>query len=343
MIRYVPILRWKRGERVALQRLTAQARARTMPLVLLGSEQFKVKAATKAHAAVPAPQVFVRDVLSDWGKGTFFLDASSLPTQGTQAHPVATIAAVARAANASMIPVVHLGASHAYVSAVTAIKNIDGRGVCLRIDMQELFSVAHWLPKWPFPIGETDLIVDFGENVASAAALGTALDAAFKGLNAHSKWRSITVAGTSMPANFTGYTAGQHHITRIEAQLWSRLSALPLPYQLDYGDFASITTGVTPTNIAWGYPINVKYTLPTHFLIFRGVRTTGPSGVDMDVQLRGHANGIAGYSPRYPVASSWGDQTIDQIAVGKADPKGLEHWVQLSVNRHIELMHAILP
>lgn len=343
MIRYVPILRWKRGERIALRHLTPQARARTTPLLLLGSEQFKVKAATKAHAAVPAPQVFVHDMLSDWGNGTFYLDASSLPTQGAQPHPIAAIASAARAAGASMIPVIHLGANHGYVSAVTAIRNIDSRGVCLRIDMQELFSVAHWLPQWPFAIGETDLIVDFGENVASAAALGTALDGVFTGLNTSGVWRSITVAGTSMPPNFTGYTAGQHHIARIEAQLWSRLSALPLPYQLDFGDFASVTTGVTPTNIAWGYPINVKYTLPNHFLIFRGVRTTGPSGVDMDIQLRGHARGIAGYSPRHPIAGAWSDHAIDQIAVGNADTKGLEHWVQLSVNRHIELMHAVLP
>jgi len=343
MIRYVPILRWKRGERVALKHLTPQARTRTTPLFLLGSEQFKVKAASKSHAAVPAPQVFVHDVLSDWGTGTFYLDASSLPTQGTQPHPIAAIAAAARAQSARMIPVIHLGASHGYLNAVTAIKSIDNRGVCLRIDMQELFSVAHWLPQWPFPIGETDLIVDFGENVASAAAVGTALDGAFRALGTGGHWRSTTIAGTSMPPNFTGYTAGQHHIVRVEVQLWSRLSALPLPYQLDYGDFASVTTGVTPANIAWGYPINVKYTLPTHFLIFRGVRTTGPSGVDMDVQLRAHAKGIAGCSPRHAIAGSWSDQTIDQIAVGKADPKGLEHWVQLSVNRHIELMHAVLP
>lgn len=281
--------------------------------------------------------------MEDWGKGTFYLDASSLPVQGAQPHPIAAVAAAARAAGASLIPVMNLGAKPGYMTAVTAIKNSDDRGVCLRIDMEELFSISHWLPHWPFPIGETDLIVDFGENVASAAAHGSTLDAAFKSLNMAGSWRSITVAGTSMPPNFTGYTAGQHLIARTEAQLWSRLSSLPLPYQLNFGDFASVTTGVTPANIAWGYPINVKYTLPTHFLIFRGVRTTGPSAVDMDIQLRGHAKGITGYSPRHAIAGAWSDQTIDHIAVGKADPKGLEHWVQLSVNRHIELMHAVLP
>lgn len=340
MIRYVPILRWKRGERTALKQLSPQARARTAPLILLGSEQFKVKAATKMHAAVPAPQVFVHDVLSDWGKGAFYLDASSLPTQGTQPHPITGVAAAARAAGASLIPVVNLGAKPGYLSAVAAIKSADNRGVGLRIDMQELLSIGSWLPHWPFSVGEADLIVDFGESVASAAAQGAILDTAFKGL---AGWRSITVAGTSMPQNFTGYTAGQHLIARTEAKLWSRLSGLSLPYQLNYGDFASVTTGVTPSNIAWGYPINVKYTLPTHFLIFRGVKTTGPSGVDMDIQLRGHASGISGYSPRHAVAAAWSDQTIDQIAAGKANPKGLEHWVQLSVNRHIELMHDILP
>jgi hypothetical protein len=209
--------------------------------------------------------------------------------------------------------------------------------------MQEAFSLNTWLHQWPFPTSRTDLIIDFGENVAIAASLGTALDIMFQGINSLGIWRSVTMAGTSLPQNFTGYTAGQHLIPRVEARLWNRLASLPLPYQLDYGDFTSVTPGVTPANIAWGYPINVKYTLPDSFLILRGVRTTGPNAVDMDIQLRGHASGIVAHPARNLLANIWSDDTIDQIAAGAVGTKTLEHWVQLGVNRHIELMHAILP
>jgi len=343
MIRYIPILRWKRGERVGLERLTPAAKSRTTPLILLGSEQFKVRPATQHHAAVPAPSAFVQEVLQSWGTSAVFVDASSLPSLPGQAHPLTAIAASARGQGVTIVPVANLGVSASYLVAIQGADAIDHRGVCLRIDMQEAFSLSTWLSQWPFQPGQTDLIIDFGENVATAALIGQQLDAMFLSVNSLGAWRYITMAGTSMPQNFTGYTAGSHLILRVEAQLWNRLVALPLGYQLDFGDFTSVTTGVTPSNIAWGYPINVKYTLPSHFLIHRGVRTTGPSGVDMDVQLRSHANGIAAYSPRHRVTGAWSDDTIDQIAIGSAQPKGLEHWVQLGVNRHIELMHAILP
>jgi hypothetical protein len=323
--------------------LSAAAKSRITPLFLLGSEQFKVKAATQSQAAVPAPAAFTQEVLQSWGSSAFFLDASSLPSAPTHAHPLVLIAASARALGLPLVPVANLGVSPQYIAAIQAVDGADHFGVCLRIDMQEAFSVGTWLHQWPFQTSHTDLIIDFGENVATAAALGALLDTMFQGINAFGAWRSVTMAGTSMPQNFTGFTAGQHLIPRVEAQLWKRLTALPLSYQLDFGDFTSVTTGVTPSNIAWGYPINVKYTLPNEFLILRGVKTTGPSGVDMDVQLRGHAAGIRNYAPRHSIPNAWSDNTIDQIAVGTAQPKGLEHWVQLGVNRHIELMHAILP
>lgn len=343
MIRYIPILRWKRGERVGVQHLTQAAKARVAPMFLLGSEQFKIKAATKTAAAVAAPLAFAQEISQSWGAGVFFLDCSSLSPLPGQPHPLVLIGGSLRAAGLAMIPVANLGATPLYMAAVQNVDSLDNRGVCLRIDMQEAFSVSNWLHQWPIPTGRTDLVIDFGENVSTAAALGGLLDTMFQSINVHGVWRSVTLAGTSMPQNFTGFTAGQHLIPRVEAQLWNRLTALPLSYQLDFGDFASVTTGVTPTNIAWGYPINAKYTLPNHFLILRGVKTTGPSGIDMDIQLRGHATAIGAYSQRHRVAHCWGDDTIDNIALGTAEPKGLEHWVQLSVNRHIELMNAILP
>lgn len=312
-------------------------------MFLLGSEQFKIKPATKTTAAVPPPAAFSQEVLQNWGTGIFFLDCSSLSALPNQPHPLVPISTSLRSSGLAMVPVANLDATPLYMAAVQAVDNLDNRGVCLRIDMQEAFSVSTWLHQWPFQTLRTDLVIDFGENVATAAAVGNLLDTMFQGINNQGAWRSVTLAGTSMPQNFTGFTAGQHLIPRIEAQLWNRLTALPLPYQLDFGDFTSITTGVTPSNIAWGYPINAKYTLPNHFLILRGVKTTGPSGVDMDIQLRSHAVTIGTYSPRHRIANAWGDDTIDQIAAGNAQPKGLEHWVQLGVNRHIELMNAILP
>lgn len=341
-VRYIPILRWKRGERIGLRRVHGPSSPKVFPLFILGTDQFKPKAATKNKAAVQAPDVFVQEAANTWNNLPFALDASTLPIHGPQ-HALTGIAAGARANGIHLIPATNLGAPALYQVAVASAAQIDQRGVCLRIDLQEATSIANWIAQWPFPPNETDLVIDFGETVGQVAALGAALTTAMMNLHLGNQWRTVTIAGTSMPQNFGGFVSGVHLIPRTEFTLWQHLSAAGLPYALDYGDFGAVSPGVAPPNIAWGYPINVRYTLPNDFLICRGVRTDGPLGVDMDVQLVQHANSIVNQPGRNPLAHCWGDNTIDQIAVGAAPPQGLEHWVQLSVCRHVDLMAAILP
>jgi hypothetical protein len=340
-VRYVPILRWKRGERVGLHHLTPHGRQRATPLFLLGADQYKIRPATKSRAAVPAANVFAHEVQTAWGPSPFMLDAAAVPVTGAQ-HPLQQIAATCAGAGLHIIPATYLGAPLLYQAAVGFAAQL-GNGVCLRIDLQEATSIANWIGQWQHPVNATDLVIDFGSEVGTVANLGNALDHAFQHLHSGPAWRSITMAGTSMPENFTGYMAGLHIIPRREWTLWQHLNGIGLPYQLGYGDFTATSPGAPPPGIAWGYPINVKYTLPDSFLVCRGVGTTGPQGVDPATQLAGHAFSIMNYPNRHPLVNIWADPTIDLIAMGGASPQGLEHWVQLSVNRHIELVATILP
>jgi hypothetical protein len=65
--------------------------------------------------------------------------------------------------------------------------------------------------------------------------------------------------------------------------------------------------------------------------------------VDMDVQLLGHARTIRGYAGRGALTHCWGDEKIDRIAARTDGPGNLETWVQIGVNRHIELVRSRLP
>jgi hypothetical protein len=136
--------------------------------------------------------------------------------------------------------------------------------------------------------------------------------------------------------------AGLHTIPREEVQLWSDIANAGLPYRIDFGDYATPPIAEPPPAIAWGYPINVRYTLAKDFLICRGVKTTGFGGVDMDTQLIGHAQSIVAYTQRGPI-NCWADNYIDQIAAKTIGPGNLETWVQIGINRHIELVRSLLP
>jgi hypothetical protein len=337
--RYIPILRFKAGERKALEKLSPAARNDVVPVMVLAPDQFVGKKKTKAAAAIPSPAYFVQQMGCAWGLAPYFLDATALPASATS-HPFGSIAADARAVGQALMPCTTLGASPLYQSAVVAAAKLDGRGIALRIDLSELAQSANWASMWHWPQSQTDLIVDLGE-VSASVALGSALDPAFHGLAG--TWRTATLAGTNMPSNFQGVAAGFFPLPRAELALWNRLRAIGLPYRLDFGDYGTISLATAPQGIAWGFPITVKYTLGADYLICRGVRTTGASGVDMHVQLQGHAQGIVGYPGRGPLPSCWADREIDAIAANTKLPGALAQWVGYSVNRHIENTRAAIP
>lgn len=340
------MVRWKRGEKTALSNLSSQGRQGVAPLFLLGTERFVGRDATKTKLAIPAAALFAQEMGQIWGQNLFFLDASAvnLP-HGASQHPLIDIAAQARSANLSLIPATTLAATSGhYLAALTSTVSADQRGLALRIDLQELGSIGSWGAAWPFPMANTDLIVDFGANVSRVDALGAAINPLFTAMYGAGHWRSVTIIGTSMPENFTGYSAGSFVIPRIEWSLWQRLSAIPnMPFRLDYGDYATVPIVPSPQGIAWGFPINVKYTLPDGFLICRGVKTTGLGAVDMDTQLIGHAGTIVALPARTPLVHCGGDRHINDIYSGAAGPGNLETWVTIGVNRHVELVRFLLP
>ena len=342
MATYTPILRWKRGERVALQKLSPAAKIDTVPLVVILPDQYVGRAETPLRPAMSAAEAFASEFLSCWGTAPFFLDASALSAGLTAQHPLISIATAARNVGLQLIPASKLGAPTLYRNAIAAVTALDGRGAGLRVDLQEFTTAAHWVSAMIVPPTQTHLIADFAENVGMVSVLGQTIVAIFNSLHLASSWLSVTVAGCSLPENYTGYAAGQHLIQRAEWHLWQTLQA-GVTYPIQYGDYATVPPSSPPPGIRWGFPINVKYTLDSQFLVCRGVKTTGPGGVDMDIQLRNHALSIRAFIPRHPLGHCWADPKIDRIVLVPESPGNLETWVQIGVNRHIEKVRADLP
>jgi hypothetical protein len=290
--RYVPILRWKQGERRGVAQVPPALKQSITPIFQVVPDQYRAPTAKK-HVGISAAQALVNAFTADWGTSPFYVDASELPVStGSGHHPIIDIAAAARLAGLQLIPATSLGSPAAYTSSCQAVAGVDGRGTALRVDLQELATASSWIASWGMPPTQTDLIADFRGTVGTVLSLGAPAIGVF--LSLAPVWRTVTVAGTSMPLDFSGYSAGTHAIPRSEWLLWQSLSTAGLPYQIGYGDYATVSLAAPPSGIAWGYPINVKYTLSNDFLICRGVKTTGRGGVDMAPQLIGHAKTIHG-------------------------------------------------
>ena len=342
--RYIPMLKWKRGEQLGLKKVKeAVAKSDIFPLLTVMEESFADQPETARSDAVKASVVFTDELMKHWGARPFYLNASAIQPSGRGIHPLIDTAKQCREQGARLTPAITLSASESYEAAVIEVTRIDKGGVALIVSLDEFNSLQQYMSNWPHAPNQTDLIVDLGDNVAAVAALGSVLQIAFRNLHRATEWRTVTIAGTSMPETFAEYDQdGVYLIERKEWSIWQQLIASTLPYRLDYGDYATSPIREEGLTIRTGYPINVRYTLPTHFLIPRGVRTRGEGSKDMAPQLIAHAKTIANYRKRSRL-ECWADDEIDKIAAKDTSPSNLRHWVTIGVNRHIARVRKDLP
>ena len=148
---YIPILRWKRGERVGLANLTPPGRSNVIPLVVLAADQFRAKQETVSRSAVTAADNFVNELITAWALAPIYVDASAVP-HAIGNNPIVDIAANARAKGAQVIPATKLDAPPAYQVAVQSVVQQDKHGVGLRVDLQQFANAAAWAANWPIPL-----------------------------------------------------------------------------------------------------------------------------------------------------------------------------------------------
>ena len=339
--RYVPFLRCKRGERQGVKNLNTLTKQGISPIFILDSENYKGQKETKNNPAITPAAHITKELFSIMGSISFYIDGSRLGHSGASL-PLHNIANEARLQNLNLIPATRLTSDPVYQKIVQNIAAIDQRGVALIVDLGEFASASGWISAWPFSLRETDLIIDFSNNISTILGILPGIIPLFQSLYKGDQWRSVTIAGSSMPENFVGFPQGEHKIKRAEWELWKKMTTADLAYRLDYGDYCTVPVISPPTGIRWGFPINVRYTLEDEFLICRGVRTIGPTAVDMDIQLVDHAQKIVSCTERVRI-KCWGDDRVDNIAGGQEGPQNLEHWVKIGVNRHITITRQHLP
>lgn len=328
---YSPILRWKQGERTALQNLSPQGSANVFPIAVLYPD--------KAPSAVK----FAEQVENCWGTPKLGVDASLI--SGTPAHHLLDdIRAEMGAKGLQLVPTIRGTASNEYLQAVLRTIATDDRGVVLRVSLIQMTRAATWLAQLPFAQGDTDLVVDLSGSAPNVFALGASVLQSFASLHAANGWRSITVAGGSIPPTLSAYAVGSSMLDRSEYLLWQALQAQGLPYQLQFGDYATIGPDASTDDIGGPVPFNAKYTRDLAFQILRGVRETGPGAIPRAVQYRGHAAAIMGYPGHIPLGHCWADAQLANIAANPSQSTGNPAtWVAYAVNRHIELTRSQLP
>src|SRR3990172_5762206 len=147
---YVPIVRWKAGERIALRELYDDDKAALTPLIEIPDENIQKALNKKISLTEFANQVHVQ-ILECWGRRPAFLDLSNLTARVDSNQRIAFTQHFHKQANAlglALVPVTGIG--RAFVASLRGGTTGLGSDMCLRLNREEVQSeeLARHISAW---------------------------------------------------------------------------------------------------------------------------------------------------------------------------------------------------
>jgi hypothetical protein len=214
---YVPALRWKQAERLALRHLDEVDRDAMTPLIELPLGYFDDCSVDGVERAITEIAV---ELARTWGHRPVFVDLAHTPATGTR-HPVSAFASAARQLRIVPIHVTGLNRPGSYQDAVAAAATNEGG--CIRLTRHDLASemFGSRLRAVLAALGATPaqmhLIVDYevwDNNVPSFAYLASRIPMI-------ERWRTFTCLAGSFPPDLQVFDGpGQYEWPRSEWTSW---------------------------------------------------------------------------------------------------------------------------
>jgi len=284
---YVPILRWKQAERLALKELLKDDRKMITPLIEITPKVFDApKTGEKKGKKPDAARVLedqAKNLLESWGNAPLFLDLSLIddlvpPINGVR-HPLVHIAETALSYRLCIVPVTGLNRRNEYQSAVSDMVHLDNRGICLRLVTSEVLkprlaqNVVSLLKKFHLDKSDVDLLLDYQTFDPQNPELKTLLPK----IPDLRRWRSLTVASGAFPVDLQKCEKGSSPIPRHDWLNWKiqffdetsiQRRASFSDYTIQYGLYKEPVENCNPS-------ASIRYTLEDKWLVMRGYAPRG--------------------------------------------------------------------
>lgn len=328
---YRPMLKTKTGEVTALLQLASVEKDRIAPVF---------------HVGEKPPATFASRMAAAWlGRRCFLDGAFNFNVTGGHTDFNNTFNALGNA-QISVLPVIEMGAAPAYNQSAFNHRNRFGPGLMLKCTPATLAGAANYAQQMQTPQTEIDLLIDAGhiaefDPASFAGYLSTILQTSLPGSN----WRSVTLASSAAPKDFGQLPLGTSDATRVDWLTWSNIAQIATN-PTDFGDFGISHRDLTePPGMAMvGATVSVRYTIEDYWVMIKGRRATGATGVPMGDQYRAHARTLIARSDFNGVPGCWADQRITAIATNPAiSAGGRAQWVEICANRHFAFIVSRLP
>jgi hypothetical protein len=216
----------------------------------------------------------------------------------------------------------------------------------VKATLLQLPKVDAWATAQGWRSADVDLVItagqvsDFDPEMFDDYVRGAISDR----VRAPRSWRTLTLASSAAPKDYSAFPVGRTEVPRLDWSLWNTVHA-SFEFQLDYGDHGTVHPDLTePPGVAMvRASVSVRYTLNHHWIIQKGHATTGARGQPMARQYLAHARALVADPQFGGVANCWGDDRILQIAAGATTSGSRATWVANSMNRHLSLVADRLP
>jgi len=222
---YVPILRWKRAERFAVEKLPDCYRARVTPLLEPTPWLFEPPSrANKSGQRRNAEEVIVqisRDILKHWGNNPLFCDfwhVSKVPDIHGRIHPLVFLAEQSHNLRLNIIPVTGILRPERYQEAVSHIVRENPKGVCIRVHPGDIRrptfqgQLQDLLARLKLSETDVDLLLDCQDLNGVAPDLVVLVSA----IPRVKTWRTLTVSCGAFPKDLSGLKPGIRRIQRLD-------------------------------------------------------------------------------------------------------------------------------
>jgi hypothetical protein len=272
---YVPVLKSKQNELLALGELEAGAAARCTPLI-----EIMPPAETRSG---PPPsledqlQTVVRRLAVGRGDADrVFIDTRHLrdSMRSDGKHPLVDLFDRMRDEIAA-VPVGGLNRSRSHENALATVAETDGSGAVLRLESEDVFeaggldrAVNDWLDAVSLTPGVVDLVVDLGALRAGTTDDVVAGRETLRALPRLHQWRSLTLAGGAFPEDLNKLAEDKtYNRDRHDWLLFLRVLAGRLPRKPAFGDYSIHDTRVQ-TGGGLGNA-HLRFSADSHWVIVR--------------------------------------------------------------------------
>ncbi|WP_407353991.1 beta family protein [Luteimonas sp. R10] len=339
---YIPILKFRQGEYLAIGRSSAAIKKWMTPFFELPTEPWDFEEKIPSKSMDEHLAQFGKRLARNW-KARCFVDSPYIGGSASVAsgvHHLEHAFSLARAEACLAVPVVGIERDTAYKKAVAAIVAADQRGACIRVSPDDFASnisgkIASLLAVIGLQASDCDLIIDANDDISSSpssqAIVWKSLIASLPQL---AQWRSLTVAGGSFPASLSPASIYRPHkdVKRYEWLAYKSLVRGKLDRVPTFGDYSAASPKTFEMDPRLMDPnAKVKYTLDDEWRIVMGnqVKKNGRSQYQTLCKTL-----IGSLGSNWPGRTySHGDEFIDDCAAGKGNG-GSSTWPTVTTSHH---------